>query len=1328
MRKKINILFILLLIVGNVWAQPCLTDWLYRKEITINSTNAGTLINHQIKVTINTQDLVTFGKARVDGGDIRFTDAAGALLPYWFDPTTYNTTSTDFWIKANTVIPGNSMFYMFYGNSTASTYSNGDVTFELFDNFDSGDFSAIKWEKCGDNSNFTVSGGNASFTSSLTNTDGVIKSNNTFSSVIAESKVNSATNGRAIIGLIDANDDGYVTTFETNPSDIMKMMKVSAGGSCQTVDQLLAPISTAAGAIDGIWSLEWSQAAVQKIGWKTSTTDYTDASKSAAFGNPKRLIIGSTLSLTTATGSLNVDWVRLRKYVDADPTFTLGAEDESPVDPDPTNSGPYCGGETIQLSSNAYAGAVYSWTGPNAFTSSAQNPTIPSSVAATHAGTYLLSISMPNGCNTVNLSTTVDISSASVGGTISGAASLCSGSNSGSLTLAGETGDILRWEMSNSSGGPWLNLVNTTNTLAYQNLEDTTYYRSVVKSGECPEDISAITQIDVDEPTEGGFLIGTSSVCDGSNAGDISLVYENGAVLKWEYSEDNGTSWTDITNNTGTLNYTNLTTTTGYRAQVKNGNCPALYSSEVDIAVNPNPVPSYTASQVCKGLNTDFTNTSTGNIVSYSWNFGNGSGSISQNPSFQYQSDGTYSVELSVESDKGCTGTFVDVVTVNPLPVVDINQVDVCLGTPMNFQGLVSVAGGSVSNYDWNFGDGNTDNIQSPQHTYTAAGTFDVTLVATSNNSCIDSASTSVEITAAATIDFVADSVCLGESIDFINTSSSSSSSVTYTWNYGNGATSTLYSPTYTYPATGDYTVSLQAQVTGGTSGCLSSITKTVQIYEVPASEFTFMDVCQADSASFTDLTTYTPGTNLLTYAWDFGDASSSTLDSPKHLYGTPSNYSVALTTTSPEGCTNTNNHQITIHYMPNANYSFSDVCLNENMIFTSSSNITIGNLGYEWDFEDGSTSTTENPVHLYTNDTSYTVQLIATSDEGCKDTISKVVTVNPLPSVKFGVDAVCDGATSVFSDSTQITTGSISSYTWDFSDGSSSTSQNPTHLFLNVGTYNVSLIAESDKGCVDDTTQFVIVNPVPIADFSINDACLNASVVFYNESSIQAGTMSYAWDFSDGATSILADTDHEFALAGLYPVQLNVTSGEGCIDSIIKYAEVFALPIVNAGIDTSVSQGFSVQLDGYYPNAQAYSWSPSETLDDNTIYDPSATPLETTTYELLVTDANGCKNKDEVDVEVIKDYKLFIHNIITPDGNGINDTWMITNIETFESANVYIYNRWEEEVLRVIGYQNDWEGVNGADQLPDGTYYYIIEFSHSDKVYKGALTVLRNK
>jgi gliding motility-associated-like protein len=117
-----------------------------------------------------------------------------------------------------------------------------------------------------------------------------------------------------------------------------------------------------------------------------------------------------------------------------------------------------------------------------------------------------------------------------------------------------------------------------------------------------------------------------------------------------------------------------------------------------------------------------------------------------------------------------------------------------------------------------------------------------------------------------------------------------------------------------------------------------------------------------------------------------------------------------------------------------------------------------------------------------------------------------------------------------------------------------------------------------------------------------------------------------------------------------------------------------------------------------------------------------------TTDYILEVTDFNGCINSDTLNIEVINDFKLFVNNVVTPNGNGENDTWYVENIESLSTARVYIYNRRGTEIYYDDNYKNDWNGYLNDDELPDGTYYYIINFTNSEKVYRGSITLLRNK
>ncbi len=189
-------------------------------------------------------------------------------------------------------------------------------------------------------------------------------------------------------------------------------------------------------------------------------------------------------------------------------------------------------------------------------------------------------------------SVTVTVNPTSVGGTVSGSTSVCSGSNSGLLTLTGETGNVIGWEYSIDGGGTWISVANTTSTLAYSNLNITTIYHAIIQSGVCNSAVSANATITVNQPSVGGTVTTSAIVCSGSNSGTLTLSAYTGAVVNWEFSINGGANWTPIVNTTNTQNYNNLTQTTLYRAVVSNGVCASVNSSAATITVNTLPTAS----------------------------------------------------------------------------------------------------------------------------------------------------------------------------------------------------------------------------------------------------------------------------------------------------------------------------------------------------------------------------------------------------------------------------------------------------------------------------------------------------------------------------------------------------------------------------------------------------------------------------------------------------------------------------------------------------------------------------------------------------------------
>jgi hypothetical protein len=204
-----------------------------------------------------------------------------------------------------------------------------------------------------------------------------------------------------------------------------------------------------------------------------------------------------------------------------------------------------------------------------------------------------------------------------VSGTLAGATTVCISSNTGTLTLSGNTGNITGWLTSTNSGSTWTPVSNTNSTQGYTNLTQTTWYQVIVQSGSCPADTTSTAIIDVSTLSIAGTLTGGGIYCGVPATGTLTLTGNTGNVVNWQNSTDGGLTWGPITNTTTTENYTNLPVTTMYTVTVQNGACPAVTSAPETVYSAPQTVAGTVNSNasVCYFLNND-TLDLTGNVGS----------------------------------------------------------------------------------------------------------------------------------------------------------------------------------------------------------------------------------------------------------------------------------------------------------------------------------------------------------------------------------------------------------------------------------------------------------------------------------------------------------------------------------------------------------------------------------------------------------------------------------------------------------------------------------------------------------------------------------------
>ncbi len=206
----------------------------------------------------------------------------------------------------------------------------------------------------------------------------------------------------------------------------------------------------------------------------------------------------------------------------------------------------------------------------------------------TVSGTYTYTVTLTGGNGNVQKTGYITVSPASVGGTIAGSAAVCSGINSTTLTLSGNTGSITKWQSSTTANfASPIDITNTTTSLTASNLTITTYYRAVVQSGSCTAANSGTATITVGPASVGGTIAGSASVCSGANSTVLTLSGNTGNITKWQsaITADFSGTVTDISNTTSSLTATNLATTTYYRAVVQSGSCTAANSGTASITV-----------------------------------------------------------------------------------------------------------------------------------------------------------------------------------------------------------------------------------------------------------------------------------------------------------------------------------------------------------------------------------------------------------------------------------------------------------------------------------------------------------------------------------------------------------------------------------------------------------------------------------------------------------------------------------------------------------------------------------------------------------------------
>jgi gliding motility-associated-like protein len=648
------------------------------------------------------------------------------------------------------------------------------------------------------------------------------------------------------------------------------------------------------------------------------------------------------------------------------------------------------------------------------------------------------------------------------------------------------------------------------------------------------------------------------------------------------------------------------------------------------------PTANFTASSTsgCSPIVVNFTDLSTGSPTSWSWDLGNGTTSTLQNPSTTYVTAGTYTVKLTATNSGGSnTKTVTGYITVLASPTVSFTANDTIASCPpqtITFTNTTTPGAGGTTSYTWDFGDGTGSTSVNPSHTYTTSGNYNVSLVVTNSNGCTKSLvkSSYIQMTAKPTAGFSAANTSSCSAPATIAFTNSSTGAVSYSWNFGDGGTSTTANPSHTYSSSGTYTVQLIAT---NSAGCSDTVTKTsyININNLHSNFTTSSSKCSGQNITFTNSATGSP----TSYYWIFGDGNSSTGANPTHAYAASGTYTVQLVV-SNGSCHDTATSTITVNPTPTANFSGDTVASCRIPVTTNFTNLSTGGTSYSWTFGDGGSSTTTNPSHTYTAYGYYSVKLHVTNSYGCQDSMIKgnYVAVQPLNSAIEPVQPDnCVGTPVSF---TNTTPGTLTSYSWNFGDGTTATTGGltPTHSYTAAGTYTITFSYTTSTGCSGTATTHVTISTKPSASFtsSATPICPDNAVTFTNGST---GAGSYTWLFGDGTTSTSTNPTHIYSASDTFSVTL-IAINNGCPDTLTKPKLVIVYPTTaNFTYSYTCSNRLQVSFTNTTGPGTTWSWSFGDG-STSTALNPVHTyaGYGTDTVSLTVTDTTThCTNTKKV-------------------------------------------------------------------------------------------------
>lgn len=857
-----------------------------------------------------------------------------------------------------------------------------------------------------------------------------------------------------------------------------------------------------------------------------------------------------------------------------------------------------CGPLTVQFTNNSSNATGISWSFPGGTpsTSTENNPVVVYNTPGVFTATLTATNIAGPSTATQNISVQT-VPATSFSSAVNGAIATFTNASTGATTYSWNFGD-----------GQSSTMANPEHTYANDGI-----YTVVLTSINACGTSTSVQTVTIVTPPTASFSAATTTGCAPFTVQFNNSSSSNAVSFEWQFPGGNPATSTSanptvVYANPGLYTVTLVATNTA-------GSNTAIQTNYINVITTP----ATTFTSAVNGFQVNFTNT-TANATSFLWNFGDGNTSILENPSHTYTSAGNFVVTLTATNICGDNTTTQTVVVVeSPTAAFSAAPTTGCNNLTVQF---TNTSAGNPTSFNWSFPGGtpSSSNLENPVVVYNTPGVYSVTFTAMN-------AAGSGTITQTNLVNIVTSPVAgftTTNSTNIYSFANTSTGATTYSWDFGDGGSSTVANPSHTYTVDGTYTVVLTSTNNCGTS----TSTQVLTVVTPPVANFTATGVngCAPLSVTFNN----TSSANATSFVWLFpgGNPATSTLANPTVVYANPGIYSVTLTAMNSVGSSNvTQNSFVNVGTVPSPNFVASG-----NGASYSFSNASAGATSYSWSFGDGGTSNAENPSHFYTMDGTYTVVLTASNACGTA-TSTQTLTVTTPPSASFTATGN-NGCAPLTVSFTNTSSSNAASYSWQFPGGNpaSSTETNPVVTYETPGVYAVILTASNAAGNSTVTqTDYVVVGGVPTAGFFT--AINGAEISFSN---ISNGGQTYSWNFGDNTTSAEESPVHTYT-DGTYTVVLITTNNCGA-DTTSQVLTVVTPPVANFNVSaTSGCTPFTVQFQNMSTaNAVSYTWQfpgglPATSNEEN----PTVTYSNPGTYSatLIATNAAGSSTSMQTDI-----------------------------------------------------------------------------------------------